>query len=119
LVFLLVVGGGSSGRFDDENEALAVDDFDASPRLQRPVSARTAPGLRNSNIRPYTPISINMKATFGSVMTASSSVRQSAAAVTASSPAVAKRSAFPATFTVRPSILRRRSGTSSAITSMT
>src|SRR5262249_57116647 len=32
---------GSSGRFDDENEALAVDDFDASPRLQRQASART------------------------------------------------------------------------------
>src|SRR5262252_10168139 len=32
---------GSSGRFDDENEAFAVDDFDASPRLQRPGSART------------------------------------------------------------------------------
>src|SRR5258707_5706271 len=32
---------GSSGRFDDENEALAVDDFDASPQLQRPGSART------------------------------------------------------------------------------
>src|SRR5260370_35234835 len=31
---------GSSGRFDDENEALAVDDFDASPRLQRQASAR-------------------------------------------------------------------------------
>src|SRR5262249_60419085 len=31
----------SSGRFDDENEAFAVDDLDASPRLQRPGSART------------------------------------------------------------------------------
>jgi hypothetical protein len=36
-----VVGRESSGRFDDENEALAVDDFDASPRLQRQTSART------------------------------------------------------------------------------
>src|SRR5262245_63081443 len=32
---------GSSGRFNDENEALAVNDFDASPRLQRQASART------------------------------------------------------------------------------
>src|SRR5260370_35125545 len=48
---------GSSGRFDDENEALAVDDFDASPRLQRPGSARTpglpsdAPALLSSALR--------------------------------------------------------------------
>ena len=46
-------------------------------------------------------------------------MRQSGGTVITSRPAVARRCGLPATFTVRPSIWRSRSGTSSAITSMT
>src|SRR5258708_33798436 len=44
---------GSSGRFDDENEALAVDDFDASPRLQWPGSARTPDLPTDAHSSPF------------------------------------------------------------------